>query len=115
MIVNRSGGFLPPGFVYEHLRQENAPTADFECSFPKIQTHEGDPMPYKAILVGTGGQGRAWCARFLPPNVADGRVEVVAAIDINQAALQNAQEHLGLASERCYTDMTRAFAENPAD
>jgi predicted dehydrogenase len=72
-------------------------------------------MAYKAILVGTGGQGRAWCARFLPPNIADGRVEVVAAVDINPAALANAQEHLGLPPERCYTDMTRAFDENPAD
>jgi len=24
-------------------------------------------MAYKVILVGTGGQGRAWCERFLPP------------------------------------------------
>jgi predicted dehydrogenase len=72
-------------------------------------------MPYKAILIGAGGQGRAWCARFLPPNVADGLVEVVAAVDINPDALKNAQEHLGLAATQCYTDMPRAFAENPAD
>lgn len=72
-------------------------------------------MAYKVILVGTGGQGRAWCQRFLPPNVADGLVEVVAAVDVNEAALVNAQEHLGLPAEKCYTDMARAFAENGAD
>ncbi len=72
-------------------------------------------MSYKAILIGTGGQGRAWCARFLPPNIADGLVEVVAAMDVNPAALLNAQEHLGLPPEKCYTDMAQAFAENPAD
>lgn len=72
-------------------------------------------MAYKVILVGTGGQGRAWCQRFLPPNVADGLVEVVAGVDVNEAALVNAQEHLGLPPEKCYTDMARAFAENQAD
>jgi hypothetical protein len=33
-------------------------------------------VPYKMILVGTGGFGKAWCARFLPPNIKDGLVEV---------------------------------------
>lgn len=72
-------------------------------------------MPYKAILVGAGGQGRAWCARFLPPNVADNLVDVVAAVDVNPDALVNAQEHLNVPAERCYTDMQRAFDDNPAD
>lgn len=70
---------------------------------------------YRMIQVGTGGQGRAWCSRFLPPNIADGRLEVVAAVDVNPAALLYAQEHLGLPPEKCYTDTRRAFAENPAD
>ena len=38
-------------------------------------------MPHRAIHVGTGGFGNAWCRRFLPPNVEDGHVEVVAAVD----------------------------------
>ncbi len=70
---------------------------------------------YRMIQVGTGGQGRAWCNRFLPPNIADGRIEVVAAVDVNEAALVNAQEGLGLKPEQCYTDIRRAFAENQAD
>ncbi|MBX3012215.1 MAG: Gfo/Idh/MocA family oxidoreductase [Caldilineaceae bacterium] len=72
-------------------------------------------MPYKVILVGTGGQGRAWCQNFLPPNIQDGLVEVVAAVDVNPAALKNAQEYLGLAPAQCYTELQPAFAENPAD
>jgi predicted dehydrogenase len=67
------------------------------------------------IQVGTGGQGRAWCSRFLPPNVADGLIEVVAAVDVNADVLQNAQEHLKLPPEKCYTDIRKAFDENPAD
>ncbi|MFN8443127.1 MAG: Gfo/Idh/MocA family oxidoreductase [Caldilineaceae bacterium] len=72
-------------------------------------------MSYKAILVGTGGQGRAWCERFLPPNIHDGRMTVVAAVDVNPAAHVNAQNALGVPAERCYTDMQAAFDQNPAD
>ena len=72
-------------------------------------------MPYKMILVGTGGFGKAWCAKFLPPNIQDGLVELVAAADTNPDALANAQEHLGLRADQCYTDVQRAFDENRAD
>ncbi len=72
-------------------------------------------MLHKAILVGTGGQGRAWCERFLPPNIQDGRMQVVAAVDVNPAAHINAQQHLGVPAEKCYTDAQAAFDENPAD
>jgi predicted dehydrogenase len=72
-------------------------------------------MTYKMIQVGTGGHGRSWCARFLPPNVADGLIEVVAAVDVNLEALENARQHLGLSPAQCYTDLERAFRENPAD
>src|SRR5262245_25858567 len=72
-------------------------------------------MTYKMIQVGTGGHGRSWCARFLPPNVADGLIEVVAAVDVNPEALENARQNLGLSAAQCYTDIERAFRENPAD
>ena len=72
-------------------------------------------MTYKMIQVGTGGHGRSWCARFLPPNVADGLIEVVAAVDVNPEALENARQHLSLSPAQCYTDLERAFRENPAD
>jgi predicted dehydrogenase len=72
-------------------------------------------MVYKMIQVGTGGFGRAWCERFLPPNIADGLIEVVAAVDLNPEALKNAQQHLGLRPDQCYTDLQKAFDENKAD
>lgn len=72
-------------------------------------------MPYKVIQVGTGGFGGWWCKHFLPPNVKDGLIEVVAAVDINPEALQNAREGLGLRQDQCYTDIHKAFAENRAD
>ena len=72
-------------------------------------------MAHRLIHIGCGGFGGAWCARFLPPNVADGTVEVVAAVDINPDALGNARRHLCLPASRCYTDIHRAFEENKAD
>jgi predicted dehydrogenase len=70
---------------------------------------------HRMIQVGTGGFGATWCQQFLPPAVREGRVEVVAAVDLNPAALENARRYLGLPPERCYTDVRRAFAEHPAD
>ncbi len=72
-------------------------------------------MPLRMIHVGCGGFGAAWCREFLPPNIADGLIRPVAAVDTNPAVLSNAREHLGLPASRCYTDLRRAFAENPAD
>ena len=72
-------------------------------------------MPYKMIQVGTGGFGGWWCANFLPPNINEGLIEVVAAVDINPQALNNAKEHLGLPDDKLYTDICKAFDENKAD
>ena len=72
-------------------------------------------MVHRMIQVGTGGIGGYWCRTFLPQFVEAGRLEVVAAVDINPEAMVNAREGLGLPEERCYTDLRRACAENPAD
>ena len=72
-------------------------------------------MALRMIQVGTGGWGKAWCQRFLPPNVGEGLIAVVAAADVNPKALENARDFLGLKAERCYTDASRAMDENPAD
>ncbi|ESP89992.1 Gfo/Idh/MocA family protein [Candidatus Halobonum tyrrellensis] len=72
-------------------------------------------MTQRLIQVGTGNQGETWCREFLPPNVADGTVEVVAAVDVNPDALDNAVEHLDLDESRCYTDAGTAMAERDAD
>jgi predicted dehydrogenase len=67
------------------------------------------------IQVGTGGFGTYWCQNFLPPNVKDGLIEVVAAVDISPEALKNAQQFLGLRPDQCYADIKKAFDENRAD
>ena len=72
-------------------------------------------MALRMIQVGTGGMGATWCRDFLPPHVAAGLIEVVAAVDTNPEVLGTAREHLGLAEAQCYTDIRRAFDENPAD
>jgi predicted dehydrogenase len=72
-------------------------------------------MTYRVIQVGTGGVGAFWCGAILPPFVADGRIEVVAAVDINPEALRHAQTGLGLGPDRCYTDLGKALEAHPAD
>jgi predicted dehydrogenase len=67
------------------------------------------------IQIGTGGWGGAWCQTFLPPNVKEGLIEVVAAADANPDALANARKYLGLRRDQCYTDVARALDENRAD
>lgn len=72
-------------------------------------------MTRKMIVVGIGSMGRAWCSRILPPNIQDGTIEVVAAVDINPDSVKYAQESLGLRPDQCYTDMNKAFGEVKAD
>lgn len=71
--------------------------------------------PLRYIQVGTGGFGAYWCRSFLPRLTELGKAVPVAAVDISPDALKNAQEHLGVLPERCYTDLSRALDENPAD
>ncbi|GGL38851.1 hypothetical protein GCM10009037_23150 [Halarchaeum grantii] len=70
-------------------------------------------MAHGVIQVGTGGQGENWCRTFLEPHVAAGRVEPVAAVDVDEDAHENAVDGLGLPPERCYTDVEGAFAAHP--
>ena len=72
-------------------------------------------MTYRMIQIGLGAMGRNWCEVALPPNIDDGLIEVVAAVDINPATLAVAQESLGLHPSQCYTDLHKAVAEHPAD
>ena len=72
-------------------------------------------MTYRMIQIGLGSMGQDWCENALPPNIEEGLVEVVAAVDINPAALQVAQDSLGLPAEKRYTNLKKALAENPAD
>lgn len=72
-------------------------------------------MTYRMIQIGLGSMGQDWCENALPPNIEEGLVKVVAAVDINPAALQVAQDSLGLPAEKRYTNLKKALAENPAD
>jgi predicted dehydrogenase len=83
----------------------------------KTRTHLKEllTVTYRMIQVGTGGMGAAWCRAILPPFVASGAIEVVAAVDINPDVFVHAQEGLGLPAERCYTDLNLALDDNPAD
>ena len=73
-------------------------------------------MAYKMIHVGAGGWGTYWCRLWLPQNIEEGLIEVVAVADIDPEALRNnAQEPLGMRDDQCYTDVQKAFDENQAD
>lgn len=72
-------------------------------------------VTYKLLQVGTGGRGRTWCESILPPCVDRDLVEVVAAVDIDEPALENAQRALGLTLDQCYTDLERAFERHEVD
>lgn len=72
-------------------------------------------MAYRVIQIGTGGIGGFWCGGMLPPFVEEGRIEVVAAVDVNPDVLPNAQKGLGLSPDQCYTDLGEALANHPAD
>ena len=71
--------------------------------------------PLRYLLVGTGGMGAHWCQVTLPRLTAMGLAAPAAAVDVNEAALANAQRWLGVPAERCYTNLVRALDENPAD
>ena len=69
-------------------------------------------MTHTFIQVGTGGQGANWCRRFLPPSVKAGRIEPVAAVDVDPEQHENAIEGLGVDEDDCYTDAAEAFADH---
>ncbi len=71
--------------------------------------------PLRYIQVGTGGWGSFWCEYFLPRLAVLGKATAVAAVDVNPDHLKQAQQHLGLPAEKCYTDAAKALAENRAD
>ncbi|MFB6227195.1 MAG: Gfo/Idh/MocA family protein [Halobacteriales archaeon] len=70
-------------------------------------------MSYSVIQVGTGGRGEHWCSKELPPNIEDGLIDVIAAVDSDPDVHENAQEHLSLDEGRCYTDIDTALSEKP--
>lgn len=72
-------------------------------------------MKKKAILVGTGSWGEWWCKYFLPPNIEDGLIEVVAVADKNPQSWECAKKWLHLSEEQCFTSAREAFQKTDAD
>jgi predicted dehydrogenase len=68
---------------------------------------------YRWIMVGAGGMARNWIRRYTEPHRS--RVEIVALVDVNPAALRDASEFLGLPDSRCFARMEDAFAAVDAD
>ena len=66
-------------------------------------------MPKKVIHVGVGSFGRRWCTEFLAANIADGTIEVVAIVDVDQKALEFGPSALGLPDERLLHRPGRGF------
>lgn len=72
-------------------------------------------MTYKVLHIGAGGFGERWCDTFLPENVTDGTIEVIALVDIETKALEKSRRHLGLKTEQCFTSAHEAFQAADAD
>ncbi|WP_424001956.1 Gfo/Idh/MocA family protein [Haloarcula salina] len=72
-------------------------------------------MTQRLVHVGLGGQGSTWATDAIPPNVDDGRIEVVAAVDTDPERLARAETYLDLSPEQCYTDLETALGEREAD
>ena len=68
------------------------------------------------IQVGLGGFGGYWVREVMPRLINElGIAQAVAVVDINPETFALAQQKYHLPPEKCYIDMTQAFAENEAD
>lgn len=68
---------------------------------------------YRCLMIGAGRIAAAWMNQFLPP-FAD-RLQVVALVDRDEAALAQGGDLLGLPPNRRFTEMAPAFAGVDAD
>jgi predicted dehydrogenase len=64
-------------------------------------------MPHRWIMVGAGGMGGNWIRHHFAP--FRDRAQIVAIVDVNPDALQQAGDFLGLPPERRFTRMEDAF------
>lgn len=67
----------------------------------------------KMIQVGCGGFGAYWLEVVMPR--VHSFAEVIAAVDVNEDALKNAEKFAGLSPDKCYTSLEKALMENDAD
>jgi len=78
------------------------------CRHGFVPPGSGCGMSYRAIQVGTGGQGARWCDTFLQPHVEAGRVDVVAAVDGDESAPHERPGTPRRPESACYTDVEDA-------
>lgn len=71
-------------------------------------------MTRRFVIIGTGAMGSVYCRQILPPFIADGTLEPVAAVDVDRQALEAARSGLGLPDDRLYTELSPAL-ERDAD
>jgi predicted dehydrogenase len=69
--------------------------------------------PKRCLMIGAGGMAGSWIRAFLPPFRE--RLEVVALVDVDAAALSQGGDLLGLPAPRRYATMAAAFDEVEAD
>ena len=68
------------------------------------------------IQIGVGGFGRSWVESFMPRLIDGlGIARPAAVADLNPAVFPAAMSGYHLPAEKCYTDVRKALAENPAD
>lgn len=72
-------------------------------------------MTYRMLQIGVGGYGKHWSEQALPPNVADGLVELVGIADIDPTALKEAQAFHNLPDNACFTSAAELVRTVKAD
>ena len=60
------------------------------------------------VVIGCGDRATTYCEEGV---LNAGKMEIVAAIDLNPERLRYMQEHFGVAKENCYTDMREILAQ----
>jgi predicted dehydrogenase len=74
---------------------------------------DGAGRRHRWIMIGAGGMAGNWIRRFLEPHRE--RVEIVAIVDVDEAALGRSGDFLRLPAERRFRRMEEAFQEVEAD
>ncbi|GLQ53141.1 Gfo/Idh/MocA family protein [Devosia nitrariae] len=72
-------------------------------------------MSYRMLQIGVGGYGKLWSEQFVPPNIADGLIEVVGIADTDTTALKAAQAFHNLSDEVCFISAAELVAKVRAD
>ena len=67
----------------------------------------------RCLMIGAGGMARGWIDRFFPS--FSRRSRIVALVDIDEGALHQKADQLGLPPEARFTDFRKAFDEVEAD